>query len=144
MKAKKVVGGELKWTLPAKFAGCPIQQSTMATTTSTKANPLALIDAAVGDQLWVIMKGDKELVGTLRGFDNYVNMVLENVTEYESRPGGKFKKTSMDQILLNGNNIVMLVPVSGWPLGSRALLCPARHAERPCVVCGWFFFSFFL
>ena len=114
----------------------------MATTTSTKANPLALIDAAVGDQLWVIMKGDKELVGTLRGFDNYVNMVLENVTEYESRPGGKFKKTSMDQILLNGNNIVMLVPVSGWPLGSRTLLCPARQAERPCVVCGWFFFSF--
>ena len=99
--------------------------STMATTTSTKANPLALIDAAVGDQLWVIMKGDKELVGTLRGFDNYVNMVLENVTEYESRPGGKFKKTSMDQILLNGNNIVMLVPVSGWPLGSLPFC--ARH-----------------
>eukprot|EP00968_Pinguiococcus_pyrenoidosus_P013374 scaffold1220_cov259-Pinguiococcus_pyrenoidosus.AAC.46 len=31
------------------------------------------------------MKGDKELVGTLRGFDNYVNMVLEDVTEYEVR-----------------------------------------------------------
>ena len=60
---------------------------------SEKLNPLALIDAAVGDQLWVIMKGDKELVGTLRGFDNYVNMVLENVTEYESQPGGKTKKT---------------------------------------------------
>jgi U6 snRNA-associated Sm-like protein LSm5 len=27
------------------------------------------------------MKGDKELVGTLRGFDDYVNMVLEDVTE---------------------------------------------------------------
>jgi len=27
------------------------------------------------------MKGDKELVGTLRGFDVYVNMVLEDVTE---------------------------------------------------------------
>lgn len=29
----------------------------------------------------VIMKGEKELVGTLRGFDVYVNMVLEDVTE---------------------------------------------------------------
>jgi hypothetical protein len=29
----------------------------------------------------VIMKGDKEIVGTLRGFDVYVNMVLEDVTE---------------------------------------------------------------
>jgi len=27
------------------------------------------------------MKGEKELVGTLRGFDVYVNMVLEDVTE---------------------------------------------------------------
>jgi len=27
------------------------------------------------------MKGDKELVGTLCGFDVYVNMVLEDVTE---------------------------------------------------------------
>ena len=32
-------------------------------------------------RIWVIMKGDKELVGTLRGFDVYVNMVLEDVTE---------------------------------------------------------------
>lgn len=27
------------------------------------------------------MKSDKELVGTLLGFDDYVNMVLEDVTE---------------------------------------------------------------
>jgi len=27
------------------------------------------------------MKGDKELVGILKGFDVYVNMVLEDVTE---------------------------------------------------------------
>ena len=39
------------------------------------------------------MKGDKELVGILRGFDDYVNMVLEEVTEYEITPEGtKTKK----------------------------------------------------
>jgi len=27
------------------------------------------------------MKGDKEFSGTLLGFDDYVNMVLEDVTE---------------------------------------------------------------
>jgi U6 snRNA-associated Sm-like protein LSm5 len=79
---------------------------------SEKLNPLAMLDAAVGDQLWIIMKGDKELVGTLRGFDNYVNMVLENVTEYETQQGETTKKTQLDKILLNGNNIVMLIPVS--------------------------------
>ncbi|CAL5416629.1 unnamed protein product [Camellia sinensis] len=44
--------------------------------------PSELIDRCIGSKIWVIMKGDKELVGTLRGFDVYVNMVLEDVTEY--------------------------------------------------------------
>ena len=39
------------------------------------------MDKCVGSQIWVLMKGDKEVVGTLKGFDDYVNMVLENVTE---------------------------------------------------------------
>ncbi|XP_048129769.1 uncharacterized protein LOC115730729 isoform X3 [Rhodamnia argentea] len=46
--------------------------------------PSELIDRCIGLKIWVIMKGDKELVGTLRGFDVYVNMVLEDVTEYWS------------------------------------------------------------
>eukprot|EP00238_Polyblepharides_amylifera_P005411 CAMPEP_0196579564 /NCGR_PEP_ID=MMETSP1081-20130531/22904_1 /TAXON_ID=36882 /ORGANISM="Pyramimonas amylifera, Strain CCMP720" /LENGTH=69 /DNA_ID=CAMNT_0041899191 /DNA_START=227 /DNA_END=436 /DNA_ORIENTATION=+ len=58
------------------------------------------------------MKGDKEMVGTLRGFDVYVNMVLEDVTEYEDTPEGR-KVTKLDQILLNGNNIAVLVPGGG-------------------------------
>jgi len=37
----------------------------------------------IGSRIHVIMRGDKELVGTLRGFDDFVNMVLEDVTEYE-------------------------------------------------------------
>ena len=40
-----------------------------------------LIDKCIGSKMWVIMRGDKELVGTLRGFDDYVNMVLDDVTE---------------------------------------------------------------
>ena len=34
-----------------------------------------------GSKLWVILKSERELVGTLKGFDLYVNMVLEDVTE---------------------------------------------------------------
>lgn len=40
-----------------------------------------LIDKCIGSRIWIVMRGDKELVGTLRGFDDYVNMVLEDVTE---------------------------------------------------------------
>ena len=50
------------------------------------------------------MKNDKEMTGTLLGFDDFVNMLLEDVTEVENTPEGK-RITKLDQILLNGNNI---------------------------------------
>jgi U6 snRNA-associated Sm-like protein LSm5 len=71
--------------------------------------PSELIDRCIGSRIWVIMKGDKEIVGTLRGFDVYVNMVLEDVTEVEVTPAGRVV-TKLDTILLNGNNIAVLVP----------------------------------
>ena len=40
-----------------------------------------LVDKCIGSRIWVIMRSEKEIVGTLRGFDDYVNMVLEDVTE---------------------------------------------------------------
>jgi hypothetical protein len=42
--------------------------------------PLELIDKCIGSRIWVLLKDEKEFVGTLRGFDDYVNMVLEEVT----------------------------------------------------------------
>jgi len=60
------------------------------------------------------MKGEKELVGTLMGFDDYVNMVLEDVTEYETTPDGR-RTTKLEQILLNGNQICMLIPGGEGP-----------------------------
>mmetsp|Transcript_1616 Transcript_1616/g.2632 ORF Transcript_1616/g.2632 Transcript_1616/m.2632 type:complete len:83 (+) Transcript_1616:42-290(+) len=74
-----------------------------------RLQPLALIDKCIGDKIWVIMKGEKEIVGTLRGFDEYVNMVLEDVVEYEYTASGR-KETALDQILLNGANICMMIP----------------------------------
>ena len=67
-----------------------------------------------GSKIWIILKGDKEFVGTLRGFDDYVNMVLEDVTEYEITAEGK-RVTKLDQILLNGNNVALLVPGGTGP-----------------------------
>jgi U6 snRNA-associated Sm-like protein LSm5 len=36
--------------------------------------PLALIDRCIGSKIFVIMKDEKEIVGTLRGFDDYISM----------------------------------------------------------------------
>jgi len=73
-----------------------------------------LIDRCIGSKIWVIMKNDREFTGTLLGFDDFVNMVLEDVTEFEDTPQGK-KTTKLSQTLLNGNNICMLVPGSSGP-----------------------------
>ncbi|BGP42411.1 RNA-binding protein lsm5 [Rhodotorula kratochvilovae] len=81
--------------------------------TSTKSTilPLELVDRATGSQVWVIMKTQREFTGTLVGFDDYVNMVLEDVTD-ETTPEGR-KTTQLGQTLLNGNNIAMICPGRG-------------------------------
>lgn len=51
--------------------------STTTTTNPSTLFPLELVDKCIGSRIWIIMKSDKEIVGTLIGFDDYVNMVLE-------------------------------------------------------------------
>ncbi|KAL1570802.1 U6 snrna-associated sm-like protein lsm5 [Candida albicans] len=65
--------------------------------------PLEVIDRSVGKRVRVLMTGDKEFNGKLIGFDDYVNMVLEDVTEVDG--GAPIKK-----MLLNGGHIAMIVP----------------------------------
>lgn len=71
------------------------------------------------------MKNDKEIVGTLLGFDDFVNMLLDDVTESEATPEGR-RVTKLDMILLNGNNITMvsrqrflLISVAKYDAGSK-------------------------
>lgn len=44
-----------------------------ATDLSTQVLPLELIDKSIGTQIWVLMRGSKEVTGTLLGFDDYVS-----------------------------------------------------------------------
>ncbi|KAF2876117.1 hypothetical protein BDV95DRAFT_602140 [Massariosphaeria phaeospora] len=74
--------------------------------------PLELIEKCLGSQIWIIMGGGKQFFGKLVGFDDYVNMVIEDVTERddnEERKGRDSSKTH-SKILLNGNNICMMIP----------------------------------
>lgn len=83
-----------------------------------KANPSSvlpqeLLDKCTGSLVYVIMKQPhREVQGTLLGFDDFVNMVLEDVVEFENDSEGNKIKTQLPsrRILLNGANICMLVP----------------------------------
>ncbi|RHY34038.1 hypothetical protein DYB32_001190 [Aphanomyces invadans] len=57
------------------------------------------------------MKGDKEFVGTLRGFDDYVSTFTVPPAHSEITPEGK-RKVKVDQVLLNGNNVCLVRPNS--------------------------------
>eukprot|EP01023_Acetabularia_acetabulum_P000642 TRINITY_DN10263_c0_g1_i1.p4 TRINITY_DN10263_c0_g1~~TRINITY_DN10263_c0_g1_i1.p4 ORF type:complete len:106 (+),score=17.45 TRINITY_DN10263_c0_g1_i1:29-319(+) len=72
--------------------------------------PSELLDKCVGTRIWVIMKGEREFIGTLQGFDVYVNMVLEDVEEYETSGTEQRLVKNLTQILLNGSQVAMLVP----------------------------------
>ncbi|TGZ67332.1 hypothetical protein CRM22_004875 [Opisthorchis felineus] len=76
--------------------------------------PLELVDKCIGSRIHIVMKNDKEMVGTLLGFDSYVNMVLVDVTEFEFTAQGK-RITKLSHILLNGSNIAMMVPGGEGP-----------------------------
>jgi len=44
----------------------------------------------------------------------WLDIVLEDVTVFENTPEGR-RMTKLDQILLNGNNITMLIPGGEGP-----------------------------
>uniref|UniRef100_A0A8C2CGT9 U6 snRNA-associated Sm-like protein LSm5 n=1 Tax=Cyprinus carpio TaxID=7962 RepID=A0A8C2CGT9_CYPCA len=91
-----------------------IKMAATAATNPSQLLPLELVDKCIGSRIHIVMKNDKEIVGTLLGFDDFVNMVLEDVTEFEITPEGR-RITKLDQILLNGNNITMLIPGGEGP-----------------------------
>uniref|UniRef100_A0A674AM58 U6 snRNA-associated Sm-like protein LSm5 n=1 Tax=Salmo trutta TaxID=8032 RepID=A0A674AM58_SALTR len=86
----------------------------MAATPATNPSqllPLELVDKCIGSRIHIVMKNDKEIVGTLLGFDDFVSILY---TQTEITPEGR-RITKLDQILLNGNNITMLIPGGEGP-----------------------------
>ena len=109
--------------------------ATSAASSSTPSQmilPLELIDKAINTKIWVLMRGKTEIVGTLRGFDDYVNLVLDDAIEYspDVRGVGNDKnaliKTELkSEILLNGNHVAILIP-GGPPDDSIAAAAAAN------------------
>eukprot|EP01028_Stygiella_incarcerata_P007436 TRINITY_DN3086_c0_g1_i1.p1 TRINITY_DN3086_c0_g1~~TRINITY_DN3086_c0_g1_i1.p1 ORF type:complete len:117 (-),score=51.26 TRINITY_DN3086_c0_g1_i1:71-421(-) len=81
---------------------------------SKRIMPLELVDKCIGSKIWILMKDEKEFVGTLEGFDRYVNVVLSDAKEYIIDEES-LKEEEVGTILLNGNSIAILVPGGEGP-----------------------------
>ena len=67
--------------------------------------PLSLLEKSLNKKVTLLLKDSRLLEGTLTGFDDYLNMVLEDTEE-----------TNADQVkrrgtvILRGNNVVSITP----------------------------------
>jgi small nuclear ribonucleoprotein len=69
--------------------------------------PLSLLEKSVNKKVNLLLKDNRVLEGTLIGYDDYLNMVLENTEETTSDAVKR-----LGTVILRGNNVVSITPLS--------------------------------
>lgn len=67
--------------------------------------PLSLLEKSMNKKVSLLLKDSRLLEGTLTGFDDYLNMVLEDTEETN---GDQVKRLGI--VILRGNNVVSISP----------------------------------
>ncbi|CCF56529.1 hypothetical protein KAFR_0B02310 [Kazachstania africana CBS 2517] len=74
--------------------------------------PLEVIDKTINQPVWIILQSNREFTGTLVGFDDFVNVIIDDAKEYIVNDNGENELVMEHhgRLLLSGGNINMLVP----------------------------------
>ena len=67
------------------------------------ALPLDVLEKSINQKLSLLLKDGRSIEGKLTGYDEYMNMVLEEVEEVNSET-----KRRLGTIILRGNNVVSI------------------------------------
>ena len=68
--------------------------------------PLNFLEKSINKKIMLLLKDGRMIEGKLTGFDNYMNMVLEDTEEsYQEQ------KRKLGTVILRGNNVVSITPV---------------------------------
>ncbi len=65
----------------------------------------ALLKLWLNKKVCVELKWGQRFIGKLRGFDNFMNLILENTSEISDD-----KKTELGTIVIRGNNVSVISP----------------------------------
>lgn len=65
--------------------------------------PLALLEKSVDKRISLLLKDNRVLEGKLTGYDDYMNMVLEDTEERASEQNRR-----LGTVVLRGNNVVSI------------------------------------
>lgn len=68
--------------------------------------PLALLEKSIDKRVSLLLKDNRTLEGKLTGYDDYMNMVLEDTEERTSE-----QERRLGTVILRGNNVVSISPV---------------------------------
>jgi small nuclear ribonucleoprotein len=69
--------------------------------------PLALLEKSMNKKVSLLLKDNRVLEGKLAGYDEYMNMVLEDT---EERTADQVRR--LGTVVLRGNNVVSISPLT--------------------------------
>jgi small nuclear ribonucleoprotein len=78
--------------------------------------PIDLLGRSLKSQVLVKLKGDRELRGRLRGYDQHLNLILDDAEDLTEQP-----PQELGTVILRGDNVILLSP-SGKP--------PSKKTEK--------------
>lgn len=68
--------------------------------------PLNVLEKSLNKKISLLLKDNRQLEGKLIGFDEYMNMVLEDTEETAQE-----NKRRLGLVILRGNNVVAISPL---------------------------------
>ncbi len=68
--------------------------------------PMKMLEENLNKKVALLLKDNRTLQGVLSGFDEYMNMVLDNVEESSESLNRK-----LGTVIIRGSNVVRIVPV---------------------------------
>ncbi len=67
--------------------------------------PLNVLEKSINKRIQLLLKDNRQLEGKLVGYDDYMNMVLEDTEETKDE-----QVRRIGTVVLRGNNVVAVVP----------------------------------
>ncbi|GGM77778.1 RNA-binding protein [Thermogymnomonas acidicola] len=67
--------------------------------------PMKMLEESLNRQVSLLLKDNRVLEGTLTGYDEHMNMVLEDVEE-----SGENVTRKLGTVVIRGSNVVRIVP----------------------------------
>ncbi len=69
-----------------------------------------LLGRSLNSQVLVKLKGDRELRGRLRGYDQHLNLILDDAEDLTEQP-----PQELGTVILRGDNVIFLSPSGKAP-----------------------------